>query len=296
MEEKKIMWVVLSISVFVLVVFGAALFLYSPSKFQSPNASQEFAYIKEISDVSSNSQKVDPDLWSRQGDTVPGFQASDEENNEKKSITVIDGSDVEDGKKYIDVSPLNSEKTERLGNGKKLPAEVARELGADVKTEKKVEEVVEKKGKSSKNFNEEINPPSKNRDYAGQKEEKTSLTSGKKNDRNGYQKTVENKQVTQPKKPSPQQKTAPSKPSIETVYWVQTASLSSKLNAEKARDKLAERHMKVQIFTRDQSTGPTHRVRVGPFSNMTEAQYWLDSIKNIQGFEQSYISEEKVRV
>ena len=79
------------------------------------------------------------------------------------------------------------------------------------------------------------------------------------------------------------------------MYWVQTASLSSKLNAEKAREKLVSRHMNVEIFTKETTAGLTHRVRVGPFKNNTEAEYWLKNIKEIRGFESSYISQERVR-
>ena len=301
MEEKKIMWVVLSISLFVLIVFGSALFLYSPSKFQSPNAPEDFAYIKEISDAPASTQKIDPDMWSRRGETVPGFIASDEENDEKKSITVIDGSDVEEGKKYIDVSPSNTEERERANTGKKLPEEVAKQLGAgeETRSEKKLEKDAESKGVA--HSAEKTSVPSTSRDKAVQKTKEATDSGFAKRDgkrrseeslRQDNQKIAERKENarSQPQKPSVQ------KSVIETVYWVQTASLSSRLNAEKARNKLAERHMKVQIFTKDKSNGLTHRVRVGPFSNKTEAEYWLKNIKDIQGFEQSYISEEKVKV
>ena len=53
--------------------------------------------------------------------------------------------------------------------------------------------------------------------------------------------------------------------------------------------------MKVEIFTKETVNGLTHRVRVGPFSNNTEAKYWLNSIKKIEGFENSYVTEEKVK-
>ena len=81
----------------------------------------------------------------------------------------------------------------------------------------------------------------------------------------------------------------PAAPQVQTLYWVQTASLANRINAERARDKLAAQHMKVEIFTKETSAGLTHRVRVGPFTNSTEANYWLNSI------EKSYVTEEKVK-
>ena len=93
-------------------------------------------------------------------------------------------------------------------------------------------------------------------------------------------------------KAAPQAKSAA--PQVQTLYWVQAASLANRINAERARDKLAAQHMKVEIFTKETASGLTHRVRVGPFSNSTEAKYWLKNIQKIDGFEAGYITEEKV--
>jgi len=306
MEEKKIMWVVLSISLFVLVVFGSALFLYSPSKFQSPNATGDFAYIKDISDSPASLEKIDPDMWARQGERVPGFKAS-EEDDVKKNITVIDGSEVEGKDAYIDVSPSNDEYGSRGNKGKKLPDEVAIQLGStdDRKGERRREEGMERRDDISISSNGKSSDFSKNGSDSSSNTMKENVlpvseagrikkvkTSKDSESQEKAQRTYEKKTTAK----TYREKTSTAKVAIETVYWVQTASLSSRLNAEKARDKLAERHMKVQIFTRDRSSGLTHRVRVGPFSNKTEAEYWLKNIKDIQGFEQSYISEERVRV
>ncbi|MCL6380061.1 SPOR domain-containing protein, partial [Pectobacterium brasiliense] len=80
---------------------------------------------------------------------------------------------------------------------------------------------------------------------------------------------------------------------VSTLYWVQTASLTSRLNAEAARDTLTSKHMKAEIFTKETATGLTHRVRVGPFKNKTEAEYWLKKIKEIKGFEGSYVTQDR---
>ena len=80
----------------------------------------------------------------------------------------------------------------------------------------------------------------------------------------------------------------------QKVYWVQTASLTSRLYAEEARKRLQEKNFKAEIFTKDTAQGLVHRVRVGPFENKTEANYWLSSIKKLDGFEDSFVSEEKV--
>ena len=273
MEEKKLLWVVLFISIFVLAVFGSALYLYSPSRSQSPSSFEELAYLKEINDAPPI-EKIDPDMWSRQLDKVPEYEENrDEKKLNGERITVVDGNDVEDGKKYIDVAKIDSSK---LKEDKKISSEVVKELGFDENTEKSKEErVIERiekkdvKEKASKQKNENIKIK-------------------KPGEKVGAYTKESNKKIIIEKKNVPS--------SIEVLYWVQTASLSSRLKAENARDKLVSRHMKVEIFTKETSAGLTHRVRVGPFKNNTEAEYWLKNIKEIQGFESSYISQERIRV
>jgi len=271
MEEKKTLWIVLLVSFFVLVVFGSAMLLYHHPKAQN-SSEDELQYFKEIAAETSSSEKVDPDLWSRELEKVPDYEDNDETTtvDEKKSITFVDGTSVDNGKNYIDVSDLDSNKA-NAKESKKLPEEVRKQLGV---TEDKIEtrEEVAKKEEEKPKERALTNPKSPKKQTYLKKE----ATNVAKNDTKRLEKRSD---------PS----------SIQTVYWVQTASLSSKLNAEKARDKLVSRHMKVEIFTKETTAGLTHRVRVGPFKNNTEAEYWLKNIKEISGFESSYISQERIR-
>jgi len=270
MEEKKTLWIVLLVSFFVLVVFGSAMLLHHHPKAQE-SSEEDLQYFREISETPT-SEKVDPDLWSRELGKVPDYEGGEEFSTKTGtgSITFVDGASVENGKSYIDVSDLSSSKT-NAKEGKKLPEEVAKQLGVDEKksenreeTEKKVEEPKERVLSNPKTSTPKII-----------EKKKTTTAIAKEN----------TKKVEKRSNPS----------SIQTVYWVQTASLSSKLNAEKAREKLVSRHMNVEIFTKETTAGLTHRVRVGPFKNNTEAEYWLKNIKEIRGFESSYISQERVR-
>ena len=271
MEEKKTLWIVLLVSFFILVVFGSAMLLYHHPKNQD-FSEEELQYFKEISD-SSTSDKVDPDLWSRELEKVPDYEDVKELTTTagKGSITFVDGTSVENGKSYIDVSDLGSNKTE-VKASKKLPEEVAKQLGLDDSQKENKEEIEQKQEEKPKE--KVLSNPKKSNSQTIEKKD------------TGYAiKKVDTKKTETRAVPS----------SVQTVYWVQTASLSSKLNAEKARDTLISRHMKVEIFTKETTSGLTHRVRVGPFKNNTEAEYWLKNIKEIRGFENSYISQERIR-
>ena len=272
MEEKKTLWIVLLVSFFVLVVFGSAMLLYHQPKTENVASTEELRYLKEISD-SPSIEKVDPDLWSRELEKVPDYEDNEETNStdEKKSITFVDGASVENGKSYIDVTDLNSGR-KSAKEGKKLPEEIAKQLGIDDSKEESKEEIAKK---------EEVERP-KEQSFTNPKKTNTQITQKKE-----LTPTLAKKEKKIQKREEPS--------STQTVYWVQTASLSSKLNAEKAREKLVSRHMKVEIFTKETTVGLTHRVRVGPFKNNTEAEYWLKNIKEISGFESSYISQERIR-
>lgn len=274
MEEKKLLWVVLLLSLFLLIVFGSVFYLYSPSRSQSSATFEDLAYMKEISERKQNS-KIDPDMWSRQKDKIPEYKTEDEGNSIDKSITTVAGDNVEDEKTYIDISASDSNKN-IVKEGKKLPKEVAKEL-----------KVGENSGGNAKKS--KVESEQKKRDASSSAPSKRNIKNEKKSDG----KTT----PPLPKKDEPNIKEKRNIPvNIETVYWVQTASLTSRLNAERARNELVSRHMKVEIFTRDTAAGLTHRVRVGPFKNNTEAEYWLKNIKAIKGFEGSYISQEHIRV
>lgn len=303
MEEKKILWIVLSMSAFIAVIFGAAIYLYAPSKNQS-TASSDTVDLNSFgsgTDIAS----IDPDMWSREPDKVPGYNAEDERSlnttNITTNITFVNGGEFSseeknDNGESLDVSELTKEKKT---TEKELPPELAKEVGFETDSEKQESSAIKKH--VTENRTQEKN--------SAQNHNERKASSGVAERRGSLAPAKSQKQVSSAQKKTYQEKNTPSKTSavkntdkkkiktsVEIIYWVQTASLSSRLNAEKVRDKLVERHMKVEIFTKETPSGLTHRVRVGPFKNNTEAEYWLKNIKNIKGFESSYISQERVKI
>ena len=88
-------------------------------------------------------------------------------------------------------------------------------------------------------------------------------------------------------KPAP--KAAPKAVRV-TEYWIQAGSFSSAARAEEVARRLEERGLAARTSTRDLN-GKTHfRVRVGPYASKAEAEKFLDWIRELKGFEASYIS------
>ena len=272
MEQKKILWVILSVSLFVLIIFGIALFLYSPSR----NSATAQAGGETVPyETAGTSAAVDPDLWARDPDRVAGLDrnapaaAGNIINLNNLNIISTDGQNGQAN--GIDVSELTAQAGTAEVSG--LPKDLAAQIGIDTTPEQP-----------------EVQSTPAKKEAAPQPQTAATVQAQLKP-------AVEKKVAQASVSIAPKAKASakPAAPQVQTLYWVQTASLANRINAERARDKLAAQHMKVEIFTKETSVGLTHRVRVGPFTNSTEANYWLNSIKKIEGFEKSYVTEEKVK-
>ncbi len=75
-----------------------------------------------------------------------------------------------------------------------------------------------------------------------------------------------------------------------TEYWIQAGSFSSAARADEVSRRLEDRGLAPRTTTRDLN-GKTHfRVRVGPYTSKAEAEKFLGWIRELKGFETSYIS------
>jgi DedD protein len=82
----------------------------------------------------------------------------------------------------------------------------------------------------------------------------------------------------------------PAQPSKgRTNFWVQAGSFSSQTRAEGVKETLAAKGISSIIENRNVDGKTFYRVRVGPYASNTEATYWLTLIKQINGFEDSQI-------
>jgi DedD protein len=88
---------------------------------------------------------------------------------------------------------------------------------------------------------------------------------------------------------SPQRPVTPTRAHHD--YWVQTGAFSTVTNAEGVKDALASKGIASIIDNRIIDGRPLFRVRVGPYTSINEANYWLALIKSIDGFEESQIRQ-----
>lgn len=88
--------------------------------------------------------------------------------------------------------------------------------------------------------------------------------------------------------------TASQPASIEAPkYWVQAASYTSKKTADGARATLEESRIPAEVFTfKDSKNQLFYRLRVGPYTTKSEAEYWKNRVAQIDQFKnvKSYIT------
>ncbi|MBN2049076.1 MAG: SPOR domain-containing protein [Spirochaetales bacterium] len=82
---------------------------------------------------------------------------------------------------------------------------------------------------------------------------------------------------------------------LVTEYWIQAGSYSSNTKANAVREQLAVKGLTATIQTRELESGTYFRVRLGPYGNNEEAVKFLGWMKELDGFQDSYITEVYVR-
>lgn len=74
-------------------------------------------------------------------------------------------------------------------------------------------------------------------------------------------------------------------------YWIQVGSFSTLNGAEKAKERIAVKGFTASIHTTSVEGKNFYRVRIGPYEKKNEADKFLYWIKEIDGFDKSYVSK-----
>lgn len=285
MEQKKTLWILLASGIFLLVVLGSATLVskHNPqsnissgedvlsgtlsnlnNEILSPNTDEtesfnqedEFGnvFIKtEMADLTEENSTDQKDLL--QEETLPENKIQETENITviaKGNTTIYNyGNSVKkDGITTIDLNSLNKATEEPTVKAQNKYAQNI------LKTSEKENKVYE----SNSNVKPVVKEKSK---VESKKSEKQALTK-KAN-------TGSNLVVNETKDPD--------------RYWIQVASYTSKKSSDNARKLLDENRIQCEVFTYTDAKGVLYyRVRVGPYSTSSEAQYWQNRIKEIDLF------------
>ena len=298
MEQKRLLWIIAATGVFLLVVLGAALIIYSPAA----KGTQSIAAVKNGNKNTSNGWiSLAPAQAEPENELKPFAYENDSEYDLPENGATAEnaapsapGFDFENGKgagdiriKELTVHAENA--TVYAANGSDSAknytqgtttidlnqAPVAQAVPAQ--NTQAVSQTVTKKAEPAK-----VSAPS---------------VSEKTVSKNYEAKKVESKPAVKAvQKPAP--KVEPKKPMV-TRYWVQVSSLTSRKSADAAREELSKNQITADVFTYTDKKGQMYyRVRVGPYTTKTEAEYWcskivkIDAFRNSAGYVTSTTSEE----
>ena len=297
MEQKRTLWIMAAVGVFLLVVLGAALILYSPTA----RSSQTIATVSPSNKQTSNGWVS---LAPAENETtipqtkMPATEVLSEETNEVPQQNVINSEEkitrVAELTVYADKATIISNNPNEMNN-------VVATVPSSVPEQKTAEQTHHTVINNTTTI--DINPVISEKPVVTPKNELTKNTietTSKKVAEKPVVKQVAKKEVSKPvskqKKVTSTKATTsttakvtktPAKPKV-VQYWVQVTSLKSKKSAENAREVLDENKITADIFTyKDKKDQLFYRVRVGPYTTKSEAEYWQSKIAKIDTFASS---------
>lgn len=282
MEQKKLLWVLIAVSGFLILVFGFAMILYSSAWGSGPSlqsaSARPAAYTNASGTLPAQGNRAD----SLTGDTAlsappsPGTASGAGQSPNQTGVpspvqvTIVNGENASANFATLDVSGLTGDSGALLAVSPPAGDKPAGLAGTEGKPGDPAPAQAVKESPSAK----------------GTAAAKETATTGTKAPAPAVQ---------------PSQKTAvkaaPTKPAPVTVteFWIQAGSFTAKANAETARDSLKARYLSTEIFTKDSGGKTAYRVRIGPYKTKSEADYWLGVVAEIPGFNESYVSEVKTK-
>jgi cell division protein FtsN len=109
MEQKKLLWIIFSVALFLLVVIGVGIIWFYPSTgAKSPTGDPGFAGV-------SSEEEFDPIEWVRQDEAYPGLEEKEDADTkgeeESEDFIVVYGESEEEAKAAEEREPAKREKT-----------------------------------------------------------------------------------------------------------------------------------------------------------------------------------------
>lgn len=267
MEQKKTLWIIAAVGVFLLVVLGVPAILHYPSRNPVP------AYAS----ISPVEKKTPQSGWTKPVADVSA--PSDISQSTKVSDLVV----VADNATVYSPNPVSGATTIDLNA---LKNEITTDTQAQTAAQ-------------PQNINITVNIPDSKETATDTKSITSAVAKASESTPVNTVKTVQKAETKTVKttKTTPAASTTATAVKTEpkkTQYWVQVAAYSNKKGAEGARSILDENKISSDIFTyRDNKDKLYYRVRVGPYTTKSEAEYWrtkIIKISEIDNANDSYIT------
>ena len=310
MEQKKTLWIVAASGIFLLVVVGAALILYSPSLQQQSATQAGFDPTSGwISSTKSNTTPVT--------DSGLAFNTVTSPAPEQGSFTSLapspfandnSAAKTESLSNFDSAAPIHTDKVTVISDNATVYSTATTTIDLNSLKASSNSGIVAKNERTANQLS--TNRPAESKSAV---ESKPSYTEPSPVAENYYTPAsvakAAPKASTAPKAapktsaPAKSSATASAKTTTKAQtatkvasaakkapdsFWVQAAAYSSKRNADEARSTLESNKIPSEVFTFTDSNGKTfYRVRVGPYITKSEAEYWQTRISMIDKFANS---------
>lgn len=278
MEQKRTLWIIAAVGVFLLFVLGAAMIIYKPAISGSPMAASSSSQYSNgwISLEPQSSPVTSYDYGKSYEDGYP-YQ----EDLAKNDFSSESG---ESADLKVDSLTVYSENANVYSANKVTTIDL---IKTDPKEDKKIKNTEQYVGSA-------VGKSVSATDYSYSADNSAKSSAGSK--KSAYQpaKTAE-KKVSYASPVSSKEKLSSSSRQVEktsgkayktvTNYWVQVSALKSRKNADNARDILDQNKIPADVFTiTTENNEIRYRVRVGPYVTSSEAEYWREKINKIEAF------------
>lgn len=327
MEDKKSLFIFIGIGVCALIVVAVGFFWFLPSD------SMANMGLSNKKTATASFDEHDPVEWVRQDGTYPGIE--DKEDATNKEFVVDSEEIVKKNQEGIkesedqqnDSNEETNIKPDQTEEGDQSIEETANVSVTNriINTVSSNEKTEEQKPVNNQNYTEQtINKPQvvivqveKEKPAVSQPQTKnTSVSVIEKpvqkiepapqvrstpaptvnNTVQTSTRTVTSRPVQNQSKPTQNRVASAAKTtSIVTEYWIQIGSFSSLSKANGVKENLKKNGAASMISTKEVNGDNFYRVRIGPYSNNNEAKKFLSWIKELEGFNDSYISEVYVK-
>jgi len=259
MDQKKTLWIAIAAGLFLLVVIGAALFLCEPAAKRETTVATlngNNAYLPQ-----EKTPTVPADNLA-QGTAAPATSVLPPANNSEPSATSPEVTAADT------VTVIANGPTTVIGLGDNTNGETTT---IDLNTLKTTPTSITPQNKAAETAMSQANVT-----Y-----EKATVTPPVKAEPVKKATTTVKKTTAAPAKKASVAK-------IPDSFWVQVSSYTTKKNADEARSALDENKIPCEVFTYKDSKGNLfYRVRVGPYTTKSEAEYWKNRIEAIDLFAKS---------
>ena len=312
MEQRRILWIVAAVGLFLLVVVGFALILYSPNKNQDPIITQN----QSTNDIWASTQNAIP--------IDPNYQTPNLQGTPLENIVTLSGTQVQQGLTSQLDNPTQSGMVQQnqsqemqtqpylaqpVANGNNvLPSDSMALVGKQVQDVTVISgntkvitsgsTTIDLTGLTVNSTSQPVVTQNTNTNTQTENTvvpastKTTSTTSAK-----ASTKTTSTTKASSTKTTAKVSSTAKTE-TLAPKYWIQAGSYSSKKNAEEARSALSAEKIASEIFTFTDANGNLfYRVRIGPYTTKSEAEYWQSRVALIEKFSgaKTYITDSSAK-